>query len=447
MRIFFNLCIAICLPFCCATAQQDVAALASQELRRTTFALSEVMLHDVANPPAASRFYAYALLAGYEIVSREDTQAVRSLQGVLRDLPALPDPDKYPGQITPLSALLAILETGKKIMPSGYLLTDKQNELIDQFGFLGISHAAAQASQDYAIAMAGQISAYAKNDRYIQLSALSRYRPGNGAGDWVPTPPDWMAAVEPHWNTIRPFLLLSPDQFRPPDPMPFDTAAGSPFMSMAREVYDTREKMDRNREHIALFWDCNPFAVRHEGHMKIGIKKISPAGHWVNIAGLACEKARVPFSEALRIHTWMALGVADAFIGCWNEKYRSNRIRPVTVINRTLDPSWKPFLQTPPFPEYVSGHSTASAAAAEILTDALGDHFKLKDDSESLYGIKPRRFSSFFDMAEEASLSRLYGGIHFRDALDNGLWLGRQIGRWALSRLHDTTTPKSKGID
>ena len=125
----------------------------------------------------------------------------------------------------------------------------------------------------------------------------------------------------------------------------------------------------------------------------------------------------------------------ESFISCWDEKYRSNAVRPETVINEFIDAEWLPLLQTPPFPEYTSGHSVASAAASYILTNEIGDNFSFVDSTEVEFGLDPRSFTSFQQAADEASLSRLYGGIHFMPSIKNGLSQGKNIGEWIIAKL------------
>ena len=138
----------------------------------------------------------------------------------------------------------------------------------------------------------------------------------------------------------------------------------------------------------------------------------------------------------MQVHTVVAIGLMDGFIGCWHEKYHSNRIRPETAIRQTVDPNWQPLLQTPPFPEYLSGHSVISSASAEILTHFFGNDFLYTDSVEVSYGLPPRHFTSFQQAANEAAISRFYGGIHFMDAIENGLVVGRQIGKQVITRLN-----------
>jgi hypothetical protein len=244
-----------------------------------------------------------------------------------------------------------------------------------------------------------------------------------------------MAAVDPHWRTIRTFFLDSSQQFKPLLAVPFDNSKTSEFYKLTKEVYDVTNQLTAEQKLIANFWDCNPFAVQFQGHMSIGLKKVSPGGHWMGITGIACEKANLDFDNTILMHTLVALTLHDAFISCWDEKYRSNRIRPETAINRYIDEKWKPLLQTPPFPEYSSGHSVISTAVAEVLTYFLGDNFSFIDSTETYIGLPIREFSSFRKAAAEARISRLYGGIHYRDAIENGGISGEQIGKFIVKKL------------
>jgi hypothetical protein len=293
----------------------------------------------------------------------------------------------------------------------------------------------AAGSLSFARKIAEDVLAYAATDGYSKLSTYTRYMPQMQEGQWYPTPPAYIEAIEPHWHTIRPFFLDSAAQFAPPPPAPFSLDSGSSFYRQTMEVYRTVREIDREQEEIANFWDCNPFAVKYNGHMAIGLKKITPGGHWMGIAGIASRKAGISFERSVLLHTLLALTLHDAFISCWHEKYRSNRIRPETVINRHIDRGWRPVLQTPPFPEYTSGHSVVSASAAVVLTALLGDGFAFDDDTEVLFGLPVRSFRSFEQAAQEAAISRLYGGIHFRDAIEDGVAEGRAIGYHVLQKL------------
>lgn len=155
----------------------------------------------------------------------------------------------------------------------------------------------------------------------------------------------------------------------------------------------------------------------------------------MNIASIASEKAKLDFNRSIQVQAITAIALMDAFISCWDEKYRSNRIRPETYINRYIDKNWTPILQTPPFPEYTSGHSIISAAAAEVLTYFFGDNFPFTDSTEVAFGLLPRDFQSFRLASAEAAISRQYGGIHFNDAIVNGQISGKGIGELVVMRI------------
>jgi hypothetical protein len=165
-------------------------------------------------------------------------------------------------------------------------------------------------------------------------------------------------------------------------------------------------------------------------------KKFSPPGHWMNIVGIAAEKSKADFNKTVAAYTETAIALFDGFIACWKSKFSTNTIRPETVINKLVDPSWQPYIQTPPFPSYVSGHSVISAASAEVMTHHFGENFSYTDTSGLEFGIANRSFKSFREASLEASWSRLYGGIHYRSDLEQGNLVGKQIGEYVVGRLH-----------
>jgi hypothetical protein len=202
------------------------------------------------------------------------------------------------------------------------------------------------------------------------------------------------------------------------------------------EVYEALEAEDKEeRLAIAKFWDCNPYVSHHTGHVMFATKKITPGGHWMGIAAIACKQDNADFMKSTQAYTLTSIALADAFISCWDEKYRSNLVRPETVINRHIDEEWAPALQTPPFPEYTSGHSVISRAAAIALTSIFGENFSYHDDVEEEYGLPARDFNSFIEASEEAAVSRLYGGIHYRPAIDNGVAQGEKVGKYVVANI------------
>ncbi len=399
------------------------------------FSLSMVMLHDVVNPPAASRFYSYSLLSAHVITASFDHTIVHP-KAYIKGFPTITLPP-IANADAKLAAIYSILETGRLLLPSGFQLETDQQKTIERWQKDGYDDNTIQGSIALAKAVTQQIIGWAKSDGYLKLSTLRRYRPLKGEGYWYPTPPAYMEAVEPNWRTIRPLVIDSAAQFKPLPPVPYSVDSTSRYYQLTQEVFVVGKNLSQEQRLIAAFWDCNPFAVNTSGHMSIGFKKISPGGHWMNITSIAATNAKLSFEKSIMLHSLVATTLMDAFISCWDEKYRSNRIRPETAINRMFDLRWQPLLQTPPFPEYTSGHSVISTASAEMLTYFLGDTFAYTDDSEVYFDLQPRSFTSFRQAANEAAISRLYGGIHYRDAIENGQIQGAKIGNFILTKLKE----------
>jgi hypothetical protein len=407
---------------------------AADKLREQVFALTKVMYHDVVNPPAAARFYAYCMLTAYEIQSQLDI-TLPAFQKKFKDYPLFNSPDASAIN-TPFAVLYGLLETGKSILPSGYLLEEDQGKLVNDF-----KSSLTKQSLDSSIAFATRVSKsilqYSRQDGYFKLSTLSRYSIKGKDSTWRPTPPEYMPAVESNWRSIRTFFLDSARQFPSVPCTVFSVDKTSSFYKLANEVYETGNTLTDEQKLIANYWDCNPFAVQYAGHMSVGLKKISPGGHWMSITGIVTKHAQLDLVRTILLYTLVSCTLHDAFIVCWDEKFRSHRLRPETAINRFIDEKWKPLLQTPPFPEYTSGHSVISTATSEVLTNFLGDNFSFTDTTETYIGLPSRTFTSFRQAADEACISRLYGGIHFRDAIENGREQGRRIAAFIIAKLSD----------
>lgn len=205
-------------------------------------------------------------------------------------------------------------------------------------------------------------------------------------------------------------------------------------MKQNEEVYLAVKNQQPEEKAMALFWDCNPNISVTQGHVMYFMQKISPGGHWMHIASSSCQRENFNEMQTAEILSKLAITIADSFISCWEAKYHYNKIRPETIINHYIDKDWRPLLQTPYFPEYPSGHSVVSSAAAAILTSLIRDNYAFTDSTEVDFGLPPRKFNSFNAAANEASISRLYGGIHFRDAIVNGQEEGREIAALALQK-------------
>jgi hypothetical protein len=426
--------ISILITFAGCRSEQKQPEFGNQQIAGVFTSMTEIMVHDITNPPLAARFFAYASLAGYEVMQQHNDK-LPDMHGVLNDYPDLKRADSIKGYSYQLSALLAMMQTAGKLQPSGPRFNEYEKRFLDSLRNTGMDEELIIASKKYAAAVTAKILAYAKADGYNRISNFPRYTSIEKEGYWYPTPPAFMAAVEPYFNTVRPFTLEKADMFKPEPPIVFSTDKNSEFFKMMLENYN--DTLNEDKRAIAGFWDCNPFAVQDRGHLLMALKKISPGAHWMGITGIACEKAKKNFDQSLYIYTAVAIGLMDGFMCCWDEKFRSNRIRPETAIRKYIDTRWEPLLQTPPFPEYLSGHSVISSASATILTHYFGDDFSYTDSVEVNYGLPARSFKSFNHAAEEAGISRFYGGIHFTDAITRGMDQGKKVGDWVWTKLQN----------
>jgi hypothetical protein len=284
--------------------------------------------------------------------------------------------------------------------------------------------------------IANHIITWAKTDGYITTRSKPRYTYYDEPGKWMPTPPEYMDAIEPYWPQLRTMAIDSASQFRPEPPQAFNLDNNGPFFFLAKEVYTIHASLNDSLIAIANHWDCNPFALHPTGHFLVSTKKITPGGHWIGITGVLLKQLNANFEQATYAFSKVSIALFDAFISCWDAKFHYNYIRPVTAITQLIDENWKSYLQTPPFPEYTSGHSVVSGAASTVLNKIFGQNTTFVDTVEQDFGLPPRKFNSFDDAANEASESRIIGGIHFREAVVNGLAQGRLIGETINERLY-----------
>ncbi|QKZ12135.1 vanadium-dependent haloperoxidase [Spirosoma sp. KUDC1026] len=447
MKRFGLLFLLYCLTLRGLIAQPEGAS-ATLAYTKALKQLTDVMVTDVTGPCGAARYYAYANLAAYELMYRQQKPAgYVPLAGLLRDY-SLPAPKSTDPKIdVEFGTQYILLRMGEELLPSGYILEEHRNQLIsDSRDKRHLSPALLDQTRAYADSLVKTLVRYAAKDGYVKTSGYVRYTPSDKPGSWQPTPPAYSEAYEPYWAVVRPFLLDSAAQFQPARPVAYSEEKDSDFYRLANEVYDTSRTLTADQRHIANFWDCNPFFLNQKGHVSFGTKKISPSGHWMGITSLVSVQQNLSLAETVRWHALVGLAMADAFISCWNEKYNSDRIRPETYINQHIDRTWRPMLQTPPFPEYTSGHSVMSQAVATVLTALAGEPIGYTDTIEVEFGVPARTYRSFTHAAREAAISRLYGGIHFRDSIDQGVWQGEQVGQFVLKKLglSAKTTPAGK---
>ena len=396
--------------------------------------VNDVIVYDIFSPPQASRVYAYASVAAYEILRQADT-SYHSLAGRLNALTPVPVRDTAAGTISlPLAGVHAYMTVGRALTFSQARM-DTLRAAMDARLRGTLPPDVYVRSLAYGDTVAKHVLAWAGQDHFKQRTGLGKYSVLREPGRWIPTPPAYMDAVEPNWGTLRPFTMDTSNQFRPEPPYPFDSTRTSPFFREMKEVHDISTRLTVEQREIAAFWDCNPFVMHVQGHTMFATKKMSPGGHWLGIVRIASHKANADITRTAEAYALTSIALADAFLSVWAEKFSTNVLRPETMINKYLDENWVPLLQTPPFPEYTSGHSGISNAAAVVLTGLFGDGFAFSDSSEMEYGLPVRAFPSFRAAANEAAISRLYGGIHYRRAIEQGQRQGTQVGEHVAAKL------------
>lgn len=402
--------------------------------------LTDIVVYDIFSPPVASRVYLYPTIAAYEVVRQASPQEFNSLVGQVKGLTPLPIPTNENVDFN-LAAIYTFNIVGKALIFSEDKMKKFELDFEKKIKTIKVPRRVDKASKEYAVQAANEIKEWSTKDMYSQTRTFPKYTIQEKDQFWKPTPPDYMDGIEPHWKEIRTMVLDSSNQFAPKPPLAFDLTKGSPFQKQLWEVFEVINNLDENQIEIAKFWDCNPYVTHHRGHAMFATKKITPGGHWIGITAIATRQAKSSFVETINAYTNVSIALFDAFISCWDEKWNTLIVRPETLINEHYDEEWLPLLQTPPFPEYTSGHSVISRAAAVTLTDLYGEDFSFTDTTEVAYGLGEREYTSFIHASEEAAISRLYGGIHYMMAIEEGVAQGQAIGEYLVNRLQTKVNP------
>jgi hypothetical protein len=377
-------------------------------------------------PPVAARAFAYVGITAYEALASADAALV-TLAGQVTGLAALPASTSGPadGPCVLHGALAGVVRglfsnTG----PTGQRAMDAMDRKLGEAAMAGIDPTVAGHSVAQGQAIAAHILAWAATDGGAVVENLGfplDYAPGTRPQDWVPTNLIRLqqAPLLPDWGQNRPFAMPSTAAVDTGPPPAYAEEPGSPFHTAALEVYETSRALTDEQKLIARFWSDDPMLTP------------TPPGHWISIVIQIARRDALPARRIASMLAKLGVAQADAFIACWATKFRYNLLRPVTYIRRHIDPKWEPLLITPPFPEFTSGHSTQSGAASTVLTAIFGEGFQFDDETHVDDGLPVRSFASFAAAAEEAAISRLYGGIHFRFGNQKGLDQGRAIGAYA----------------
>ncbi|HTI10840.1 MAG TPA: vanadium-dependent haloperoxidase [Puia sp.] len=403
---------------------------------KTVYELNNVVMGNNFSPIVASRNYMYANVAAYEVIAAGYPAQYNSLAGQITGLKAVPAAPAGKPIDFHLASLLAFCKLGESVtFPAGSM-----SQYVDSLKKLAADHGMPDEMLQNTLAFSDTVSAvimkWSRKDYYLETRGAPEYNVYDSPGRWVPTPPAYSPAAEPHWKEIRELAIDSINQFLPPPPYHFDvTHPQSDYYREVKKIQNRVDSLTEEQSFIADFWDDNPFKLNVSGHLMFGTKKFSPGGHWMSITGIAAQKSGADFPTTVCAYAKTAIALFDTFIQCWNIKYLYNTVRPETVVNRYFDPNWRPHLQTPPFPEYTCGHCYISASAAEALTSVFGDHFAYTDTTELDFGIGKRPFASFRDAALETAHSRFYGGIHFDYSTAVSHEMGMKIGQYIAGKL------------
>lgn len=373
-------------------------------------------------PPVVSRALGYTGLTLYESLVHGMPE-YKSLTGILQELDKMPMPDKnqvYDWQIVANNAQASIIQelyaaNHKENTPKIITLRDALNSKYRG----NIGENTYKASVKYGEEIAKAIYKYSKTDgghNAEKNNFPKDFKSSPGSCMW--TPVGNQMALQPYWGTKRTFIKGNAD-FELPIPPRCEIGNSSVMFSQALEVYSVGKNLNDEQKEIALFWSDDAG------------KTFTPPGHGIAIALQLIKKENFDLAKTAETLCRIGIAVNDAFVSCWKCKFQYNILRPISYIHTAIDANWKPLLDTPPFPEYTSGHGTVSGATAAVLSDMFGYNYRFTDYSHAERGLKPRSFDSFYEFAQEAALSRLYGGIHYRMSNEEGLKNGKRIGRSA----------------
>ena len=407
-----------------------------QLFSNTVHELNDVVMGNNFPPMIAARNYTYGAIAAYEAIAAGYPKKYQSLAGQLHGLKDVAKPAANAPIDFELAALLSYIKVGEAVtFPEGSMQVYKDS-ILTLARDKGLPENIENASQIFADSISACIIRWSKKDNYAETRSAEKYTVIDTPGRWVPTPPMYAQAAEPHWMDIRIMAIDSVTQFLPPPPVPFNiTDKSGKYYQQVMAIKNATDSLTDEQKHIAEFWDDNPFKLNVSGHVMFATKKFSPSGHWMSIIGIAAKTAKSNYVETVYAYAKTSIALFDAFIQCWKVKYTYNTVRPETVINKYIDPNWRPYLQTPGFPEYTCGHSTISASAAEALTNIYGDNFAYTDSTELEFGINNRNFTSFRQAALENNFARFYGGLHFHPSCIVSNIEGAKIGNYISTKL------------
>ena len=434
--LFFVVTLLLSLS-ACSDCAKPIIHLTAADSDFFYLSLRENITVDVFSPPVATRIYAYSFLSAHECfaLGGESPSLLPSLHG-FKPFNTLIDSNKYISYIASLEAFKLVATVG---VYRGFIIQQTVDSQMLRFvSKYNIDKKCVKYSIEKGAEVAHYVIERMNADGYAATRNKPFYNFSKSRSDWEPTAPTYGNAIEPYWPLLQTFIIDSSNQFNMNMRMNFDSVRGSDFYNAASEVYRVfraDQKVDTDKLALAHFWDCNPVVNEIAGHATEIRKQNTPGGHWLGIAQIHFRINNTNPVEALRDYTILACGMSDGFMVCWEQKYRYHLIRPETFINRYIDSKWRPILECPLFPEFPSGHSVASAIAADLLVHMFKKDEPYIDSTNGYINMEPREFRSMKEAAKCAALSRFYGGIHYRYSIEQGLSLGDSVAAKVIERI------------
>ncbi|MFN0068641.1 MAG: vanadium-dependent haloperoxidase [Limisphaerales bacterium] len=369
---------------------------------------------DTTGPTLATRNLAILAVAMHD--------AVNSIVRTHQPYQFLPEP---PAEAGPEAAAIGAAEEIMKALYPG--LAARADELYA----VGVASLPATAATTNGLAFGADIGRRTLASREADGANTDvPYIPSNAPGQWRRTPPFFRPPLTPQWRYVKPFAIPDKEPFLPPPPPALDSPEYAADLNEVKAIGGKGSSVRTAYQgETAVFWSDFSYTAM-------------PPGHWNEIAATIARTRTNTLAENARLFALLGLAQGDAAIVCWEAKFRYNFWRPVTAIQRAAedgnpgtepDASWDHFLVSPPFPDHTSGHSTFSAASAEVLRQFYGaDEITFTVASDSLPGVF-RTYTNLAACAEEVGMSRIYGGIHFQSANREGKTSGRKIAQYVLA--------------
>ena len=432
-RIFLILLVCFTLIQCNKNESKRVL-LSSDILSQCNLSIQNAIVLDRVSAPAGARRYMYACIAAYEALVPFYPE-YQSVSGQFNKLGNLPKVDTSKSYCLDLAAMVAYTTVAKAVVYREDSIEGFRNRKLAYYKS-ALGSEMYNNSMAWGDSLGKAIIKWAKKDTFDQIRGVDLYLAKVNDEYWQPTPSEYMQAVEPQWKKLRTVFIPTSNYFRDtlPKPEPYLLGKNKKFMAIQNQVYATSKNLDSAKIRIAKYWDDNPNSTFHYGHATINVLKVSPAGHWLGMFSTVARQKKFSLIQSAEGMLRLSSAMHDAFIACWEAKYHFEYVRPVTSIRKTVDSSWLPLIETPAFPEYPSGHSVVSSAAATVLTSQFGE-VSYTDSAEFQFGLGVRKFNNFREASNEACISRLYGGIHYIEAIENGKKLGNAIGNYHNAKL------------